>query len=266
MIAKLIVHGGTREQALARLDEALAQTHIVGLATNVQFLRHVVRSPSFAKAKLDTALIQREQAVLFDQEPLGLPLAAAARSRRPCCRRRPRKAPTRSAGATAGARMASRCGLSSSSSAASRQGRADLSARRRAEPDGRQRVAAALAFTATPQGTRHPFRRPAPAGGGLCPRRDPTTCSATRRDADHDHRPAGACRRSRRRNRPAHGADAGQGGVVRRQGRRQGQQGPGAGGDGGDEDGAHHRRAGRWRGGRTDVRAGRPGGRRRRAA
>ena len=78
MIAKLIVHGDTREQALARLDEALAQTHIVGLATNVQFLRHVVRSRSFAQADLDTALIQREQAVLFNQEPLGLPLAAAA--------------------------------------------------------------------------------------------------------------------------------------------------------------------------------------------
>jgi 3-methylcrotonyl-CoA carboxylase alpha subunit len=78
MIAKLIVHGDTRGQALARLDEALAQTHIVGLATNVQFLRQVVRSPSFAKADLDTALITREQAVLFKQEPIGLPLAAAA--------------------------------------------------------------------------------------------------------------------------------------------------------------------------------------------
>lgn len=78
MVAKLIVHGDTREQALARLDEALAQTHIVGLATNVQFLRRVARTEAFANAKLDTALIQREQAVLFHQEPVGLPLAAAA--------------------------------------------------------------------------------------------------------------------------------------------------------------------------------------------
>jgi len=78
MVAKLIVHGDTREQALARLDEALAQTHIVGLATNVQFLRRVARTDSFAQARLDTALIQREQAVLFHQEPVGLPLAAAA--------------------------------------------------------------------------------------------------------------------------------------------------------------------------------------------
>ena len=78
MVAKLIVHGDTREQALARLDEALAQTHIVGLATNVQFLRRVARTDSFARAQLDTALIPREQAVLFHQEPVGLPLASAA--------------------------------------------------------------------------------------------------------------------------------------------------------------------------------------------
>lgn len=77
MIAKLIVHGATREEALARLDAALAQTHIVGVATNVQFLRGVLRTDSFAHARLDTALIERERAVLFDQEPLGLPLAAA---------------------------------------------------------------------------------------------------------------------------------------------------------------------------------------------
>jgi len=78
MIAKLIVHGDTREQALARLDEALAQVHIVGLNTNVQFLRHVVQSHSFAEADLDTALIPREQPVLFHQEKIGLPAAAAA--------------------------------------------------------------------------------------------------------------------------------------------------------------------------------------------
>ena len=78
MIAKLIVHGATRDEALARLDAALAQTHIVGVQTNVQFLRGILATESFAKANLDTALIERERAVLFDREPLGLPLAAAA--------------------------------------------------------------------------------------------------------------------------------------------------------------------------------------------
>ncbi len=78
MVAKLIVHGDTRDQALARLDAALAQTRIVGLTTNVQFLRHILRTDSFATAKLDTALIQREDKALFAQEPLGLALTVAA--------------------------------------------------------------------------------------------------------------------------------------------------------------------------------------------
>ena len=78
MVAKLIVHGATRAEALARMDAALAETRIVGLSTNVQFLRHVVNSPSFAQANLDTALIPREAAVLFHQDKVGLALAVAA--------------------------------------------------------------------------------------------------------------------------------------------------------------------------------------------
>jgi len=78
MVAKLIVHGDTRAQALARLDAALAATHIVGLTSNVQFLRYVLQSPSFANAHLDTGLIPREAAVLFNQQRVGLALAAAA--------------------------------------------------------------------------------------------------------------------------------------------------------------------------------------------
>jgi 3-methylcrotonyl-CoA carboxylase alpha subunit len=78
MVAKLIVHGRTRAEALARMDAALAQTHIVGLSTNVQFLRHVVASDAFAQARLDTALIAREATTLFDQEKVGLAWAGAA--------------------------------------------------------------------------------------------------------------------------------------------------------------------------------------------
>jgi 3-methylcrotonyl-CoA carboxylase alpha subunit len=78
MVAKLIVHGRTRAEALARMDAALAETRIVGLSTNVQFLRHVVASPSFAQANLDTALIPREAGVLFNQDKVGLNLAVAA--------------------------------------------------------------------------------------------------------------------------------------------------------------------------------------------
>ena len=78
MVAKLIVHGATREEALAKLDAALAETRIVGLATNVQFLRHVVASRSFSQADLDTALIPREAEVLFDQDRVGRDTAVAA--------------------------------------------------------------------------------------------------------------------------------------------------------------------------------------------
>ncbi len=77
MIAKLIVWGDDRAQALARLDAALQATHVVGLQTNVAFLRRVVNSASFATADLDTDLIERERAVLLDQPPLALEVAAA---------------------------------------------------------------------------------------------------------------------------------------------------------------------------------------------
>jgi 3-methylcrotonyl-CoA carboxylase alpha subunit len=77
MIAKLIVWGENRAQALARLDAALRETHIVGLATNVAFLKRVVATTSFATADLDTALIERERAALFDYAPLPLECAAA---------------------------------------------------------------------------------------------------------------------------------------------------------------------------------------------
>jgi len=78
MIAKLIVWGATRAQALQRLDAALRDTHLLGPANNVAFLRRVVNSRAFASADLDTALIQREHAALFQAPPLAPEVAAAA--------------------------------------------------------------------------------------------------------------------------------------------------------------------------------------------
>ncbi len=77
MIAKLIVWGEDRAQALARLDAALAGTHIVGLHNNVAFLRRIAASRAFANADLDTALIERERDALFNAAPLPLEVAAA---------------------------------------------------------------------------------------------------------------------------------------------------------------------------------------------
>jgi 3-methylcrotonyl-CoA carboxylase alpha subunit len=65
MIAKLIVWGADRRQALARMRQALAQYRVVGVQNNVEFLARLVAVPSFAEADLDTGLIEREQALLF---------------------------------------------------------------------------------------------------------------------------------------------------------------------------------------------------------
>ncbi len=65
MIAKLVAHGGTRDQAIARLRAALAQYQVVGVHTNVEFLHRLTSTASFTSAHLDTALIERERAHLL---------------------------------------------------------------------------------------------------------------------------------------------------------------------------------------------------------
>ncbi len=82
MIAKLIVWGFDRTQALARMSQALSEFRIVGLATNIAFLKRLVEGEAFASADLDTGLIERNQSSLFPPAapaPLGaLALAALA--------------------------------------------------------------------------------------------------------------------------------------------------------------------------------------------
>ncbi|HQR69678.1 MAG TPA: acetyl/propionyl/methylcrotonyl-CoA carboxylase subunit alpha [Burkholderiaceae bacterium] len=65
MIAKLIVWGEDRPQAIARMQEALGDMHIVGLANNVDFLSRLFANASFAAGELDTGLIERERDRLF---------------------------------------------------------------------------------------------------------------------------------------------------------------------------------------------------------
>jgi len=65
MIAKLIVWGADRRQALARMRRALAQYRVVGVSNNINFLSRLVALPSFANAELDTGLIEREHGLLF---------------------------------------------------------------------------------------------------------------------------------------------------------------------------------------------------------
>jgi len=65
MIAKLIVHAPTRDEAIAKMRAALAQYQIVGVRTNVEFLGRLMSAPAFVEARLDTALIEREREHLF---------------------------------------------------------------------------------------------------------------------------------------------------------------------------------------------------------
>lgn len=79
MIAKLIVWGKDRDEALARMRQALAGYHVVGLSTNVAFLQRLVASPPFATADLDTGLIARHEAELFAAPaPVGMETIALA--------------------------------------------------------------------------------------------------------------------------------------------------------------------------------------------
>jgi Acetyl/propionyl-CoA carboxylase, alpha subunit len=68
MIAKLIVWGDDRDMALARMRAALADTHIVGVANNVDFLSRLLANHAFARAQFDTGLIERERDNLFAPE------------------------------------------------------------------------------------------------------------------------------------------------------------------------------------------------------
>ncbi len=57
MLAKVIAHGGDREQALQRLDAALAATAIVGVTTNIGFLRRLLANDDVRAGRLDTGLV-----------------------------------------------------------------------------------------------------------------------------------------------------------------------------------------------------------------
>ena len=65
MIAKLIVWDVSRDRALARMLQALAEYRVVGVANNIEFLSRLVACPSFFNADLDTGLIEREKDGLF---------------------------------------------------------------------------------------------------------------------------------------------------------------------------------------------------------
>jgi acetyl/propionyl-CoA carboxylase alpha subunit len=66
LIAKLIAHGPTRPEALARLRDALDETEVVGVTTNLPFLRWLVSHPALLAGETTTAF-------LVDHPPLSEP-------------------------------------------------------------------------------------------------------------------------------------------------------------------------------------------------
>ncbi|MBW0020162.1 MAG: acetyl/propionyl/methylcrotonyl-CoA carboxylase subunit alpha [Mycobacterium sp.] len=78
MLSKVIAWGADREQALTRLDQALAHTAVLGVQTNVEFLRFLLADDRVRAGELDTALLEER---LPEFAPLPVPddvLAAGA--------------------------------------------------------------------------------------------------------------------------------------------------------------------------------------------
>jgi 3-methylcrotonyl-CoA carboxylase alpha subunit len=83
MIAKLVVWGADRVESARRMQEALAETEILGVTTNLAFLERVVRHPAFLAGDTDTAFIDRHRTELLPEAgaaPAEALVAAAARA------------------------------------------------------------------------------------------------------------------------------------------------------------------------------------------
>jgi acetyl-CoA carboxylase biotin carboxylase subunit len=67
LLAKVIVHGNDREEALARMGQALDSFVLEGVTTTISFLGRVIRHPDFVAGRVDTKFLER-QPQLFDPE------------------------------------------------------------------------------------------------------------------------------------------------------------------------------------------------------
>ncbi|NNM78701.1 acetyl/propionyl/methylcrotonyl-CoA carboxylase subunit alpha [Sphingomonas sp. ID1715] len=81
MVAKLIAHGGDRDEARTQLAEALEETVVWPVRTNAGFLVKALEHPDFVGGTLDTGLIAREgEALMPDAAPSHTALANVARA------------------------------------------------------------------------------------------------------------------------------------------------------------------------------------------
>jgi acetyl-CoA/propionyl-CoA carboxylase biotin carboxyl carrier protein len=87
MIAKLIVRGADRNDAIARADKALRDTVLLGCKTNIAFLRRLLNHPAFIKGEIHTGFLDAHPEIAadpaLDETRLHKLLAAAALVTRP---------------------------------------------------------------------------------------------------------------------------------------------------------------------------------------
>ncbi len=69
MLAKVIAHGADRAAALRALDRALADTAVLGVTTNIEFLRFLLADPDVVAGRLDTGLLDRRDADFIPAQP-----------------------------------------------------------------------------------------------------------------------------------------------------------------------------------------------------
>lgn len=60
MIAKIITHGDTRNEAISKMKRALEETVIEGVDTNIDFLFKIIKNPNFIRGNFDTSFIEKE--------------------------------------------------------------------------------------------------------------------------------------------------------------------------------------------------------------
>lgn len=78
MLAKVIAHADDRPAALQALDRALSDTAVLGVPTNIEFLRFLLADPDVVGGRLDTGLLDRRTPDFVAAEPGDDELIAAA--------------------------------------------------------------------------------------------------------------------------------------------------------------------------------------------
>lgn len=60
MIAKVITHGSTREEAIAKMNRALYEFIISGIDTNIEFQNRILNHPDYRKGEFDTSFLENK--------------------------------------------------------------------------------------------------------------------------------------------------------------------------------------------------------------